>query len=308
MIRSSRLRLLATLLAALVTPALVFAACGGPAAPSSSPTADRVVGVVNGHDLRAGSLGVVLAERRLLGQSTAGAFKEAVDRELVRQEAVRLGVSAAAATVDKRIADLTAQMGGAAALQKSLAAAKATPAQLRQSIADGVLRQAVQDALFPKVAAGQRAVRAYYRSHVKDLFTRAASVHLGAITVRARLIAESALKRLRQGHPFAEVARQFSIDLQSKASGGDLGWVTVASLPAPLQKVVTAARSGVVARPIAAAGGWYVLDVIASQPAQVLSFAKVRAGLQAELTRVDRSHALDGWLAAARKKASIQQK
>ncbi|HZL65287.1 MAG TPA: peptidylprolyl isomerase [Thermoleophilia bacterium] len=308
MIRSSRLGLPAFVFASCAAFALLLVACGGSAGPSPSPTADRVAGVVNGQDLRASSVGVVLAERRLLGQSAAGAFKEAVDRELVRQEAARLGVTADAAAVDKRIAALTTQMGGAAALKKSLAAAKVTPAQLRQSITDGVLRQAVQDALFPKVTVGQGVVRAYYQSHVKDLFTRGASVHLDAIPVRARLIAENALKRLRQGHPFAEVARQFSIDPESKANGGDMGWVTVASLPAPLQKVVTGAKAGVVARPIAAAGGWYVLDVIASQPAQVLSFAKVRLGLQAELTRVERSHALDGWLAAARKKASIQQK
>jgi parvulin-like peptidyl-prolyl isomerase len=303
MIRSSRSGLPAFVLATCAAFALLLVACGGSAAPSASPTADRVAGVVNGQDLRASAVGVVLAERRLLGQSAAGAFKEAVDRELVRQEAVRLGVSADAATVDKRIADLTAQMGGAAALKKSLAAAKTTPAQLRQSITDGVLRQAVQDALFPKVKVDQSTVRAYYRTHVKDLFTRAASVHLGAIPVRARPIAESALKRLRQSHPFAEVARQFSIDPESKANGGDMGWVTVASLPAGLQKAVTGAKAGILMKPVAAAGGWYVLDVIASQPAQVLSFAKVRAGLQAELTRVARSHALDGWLAAARTKA-----
>ena len=296
------------LLASCAAFALLIAACGGSAAPSASPAADRVAGVVNGQDLRASSVGVVLAERRLLGQSASGAFTEAVDRELVRQEAVRLGVSADAATVDKRIADLTTQMGGAAALTKSLAAAKATPAQLRQSITDGVLRQAVQDALFPKVTIGQGAVRAYYQSHVKDLFTRGASVHLGAIPVRARLIAENALRRLRQGHPFAEVARQFSIDPESKGNGGDMGWVTAASLPSGLQKALVGAKPGLMARPVAAAGGWYVLDVIATRPAQVLSFATVRAGLQAELTRVARSHALDGWLAAARTKASIQQK
>ena len=296
------------LLASCAAFALVLAACGGSATLSASPAADRVAGVVNGQDLRASSVGVVLAERRLLGQSASGAFTEAVDRELVRQEAVRLGVSADAATVDKRIADLTTQMGGAAALTKSLAAAKATPAQLRQSITDGVLRQTVQDALFPKVTIGQGAVRAYYQSHVKDLFTRGASVHLGAIPVRARLIAENALRRLRQGHPFAEVARQFSIDPESKGNGGDMGWVTAASLPSGLQKALVGAKPGLMARPVAAAGGWYVLDVIATRPAQVLSFATVRAGLQAELTRVARSHALDGWLAAARTKASIQQK
>ena len=82
------------LLASCAAFALLIAACGGSAAPSASPAADRVAGVVNGQDLRASSVGVVLAERRLLGQSAAGAFTEAVDRELVRQEAVRLGVSA----------------------------------------------------------------------------------------------------------------------------------------------------------------------------------------------------------------------
>jgi parvulin-like peptidyl-prolyl isomerase len=277
-------------------------------APSASPTVDGIAGVVNGHDLRASDVGVVLAERRLLGQSAAGAFKEAVDRELVRQEAARLGVTAASAAVDKRISDLTTQMGGAAALAKALAAAKTTPAQLRQSVTDGVLRQAVQDAMFPKLTVRPQAVQAYYKAHVKDLFTRAASVHLAAIPVRAKLIAENALSRIRQGHTFAEVARQFSIDPESKANGGDMGWVTAASLPPGLQKAVTTAKPGLVRTPIEAAGGWYVLDVIASQPAQVLPFAKVRAGLRAELTRVKRSRALDAWIAGARKKASIQQK
>jgi parvulin-like peptidyl-prolyl isomerase len=307
MIRSPRLGLPVFILASCAAFALLLAACGGAAAPSASPAADRVAGVVNGHDLRASSVGIVLAERRLLGQSAAGAFKEAVDRELVRQEAVRLGVTADAAAVDKRIADLTTQMGGAAALKKSLVAAKATPAQLRQSITDGVLRQAVQDALFPNMMVGQDAVRAYYLSHVKDLFTRAASVHLGAIPVRAKLIAENALGRIRQGHPFAEVARQFSIDPESGANGGDMGWVSVASLPTPLQKAVASGKVGLLSKPVPAMGGWYVLDVIASQPAQVLSFAKARAGLRAELTRVKRSRALDAWLVAERKRASIQQ-
>lgn len=308
MIRSPRLRVSALVAGALAVLTLLLAACGSPATPSASPTVDPVAGVVNGRDLNASDVAVVLAERRLLGQSAAGAFKEAVDRELVRQEAARLGVTAGAALIDKRIADLTTQEGGAAALAKALAAAKATPAQLRQSITDGVLRQAVQDALFPKLKVSPAAVRAYYQSHVKDLFTRAASVHLAAIPVRARLIAESALERLRQGHPFAEVARQFSIDPELKANGGDMGWVTVASLPQGLQKAVTGARPGVMAKPVAAAGGWYVLDLIASQPTEVISFAKVRAGLSDELRRVKRSRALDTWIAQARKKASIEQK
>ena len=69
------------LLASCAAFALLIAACGGSAAPSASPAADRVAGVVNGQDLRASAVDVVLSERRLLGQSAAGAFREIV-REL----------------------------------------------------------------------------------------------------------------------------------------------------------------------------------------------------------------------------------
>jgi len=296
----------------LVSLGSLLTACGASPTTSASPSGDPVVGVVNGHDVHAADVDLIRAERRLVGDAPLGharTFTEAVDRELVRQEAARLGVTADAAAVDKRIADLTGQLGGAAALKKALAGAKMTPAQLRRSITNGVLRASVQDARFPEMRAGQVAVHAYYRAHLRDLFTRPASVHLGAVLVRTQMVAENVLGRLRQGYAFAEVARQFSIDPEARSNGGDLGWVLESSLPVTLRKAVhSAARRGLIARPVAGVGGWYVLDVIASQPSQVLPFAQVKARLTAELTRVMRSKALDAWLAEARKTASIEQK
>ena len=222
------------------------AACGGSGAATSPPPADRVAALVDGQPVRASDVAVVRAEERFVGQSDAAgpALKEAIDRELVRRQAARFGASADRAIVDQRLSQLQTQVGGAAALKAMLVRARMSAAQLRQSITDGVLREALQNAQFPKLTASGKAVRAYYRSHLKSTFTRPGSVHLGAIQVHARLIAKNAITRVQQGRPFAEVARQFSVDPESKANGGDLGWILTSSLPGPLRAAVAGAKPG----------------------------------------------------------------
>jgi parvulin-like peptidyl-prolyl isomerase len=301
---------LVALAGAITLIGAALAACGGSAGPTASPSADGVVAVVNGHPVHESDVAVVRAEKRLLGQSdaTPAAVNEAIDRELVRREAVRLGALADPAVVRQRLTQLATQLGGSAALKTSLERAAMTAAQLRTSITDGVLREAAQNVAFPKVVADGEAVRAYYRRHRKDAFTEAAAVHLGAIPVRTEMVAENALRRIRQGRPFAEVARQFAIDSEARDAGGDLGLLLVSSLPGPLRKAATSADPGVLARPVQVGNTWYVLDVRARRPARAIPLAKVRAGIQDELTRVKRAKALDAWLAAARKDALIERR
>jgi peptidyl-prolyl cis-trans isomerase C len=307
--RSTLLSLVALIGVALLSAGTV-AACGSSSGASPSPTADRVVAVVNGHPLHDSDVQVVRAEKRFLGtsDSSAPALKEAIDRQLLRREAARLGTSAARETVRKRVTELTTQLGGSAALEAALKRADMSRAQLQQTIEDGLLREAVQAAEFPSIHAGEQAAQAYFRRHRKDVFTQAASVHLGVFPVRVELVAENAIGRLRQGRPFAEVAHQFSIDPESRDQGGDQGWVYLASLPGPLKAAVGSAGHGLLAKPIPALGVWYVVEVLGKRPASVLPFANVRARLVGELTRVKRSKALEAWLANARHDASIERK
>ncbi|HEY5387666.1 MAG TPA: peptidylprolyl isomerase [Thermoleophilia bacterium] len=286
-----------------------LAACGDSGGPAASPVADRVVAVVNGHPVRDSDVALVRAEKRLVGKSDVApaALNEAIDRELVRREADRLGAVADAKIVRQRVLEMSVQLGGAAALKSSLEAAGMTAAQLQHSIIERVLREATQSAAFPKLVADGKAARSYYVRHRKGAFTRVAAVHLRAIPVRTAIVAGNALKRIRQGRPFAEVARQLSIDPQSRDAGGDLGLLLLSSLPDPLRKAVMSASPGVLAKPVQAAGVWYVLDVVSRRPARVIPYAQVRARIQEELTRALRSRALEAWLVTARKDALIER-
>lgn len=302
--------ILISCLALCAAAVAVLAGCGGPggasapASPSASP--DPVVLHVDGQPVRQSAVDAVRAEFRLGGSSDteARAEREVVRRELVRREAKRLGVTADPDEVEARRSAMAGQLGGEQALAAALKNVPMTDAQLRSDLRDGVLREAVQDAKYPSLAATSAEARAYYDKH-RASFRRVASAHLWSIQVAAERIAESALGRLRSGRPFEEVARQFTTDLEAKAQGGDMGTVTLASLPAPLRKAVETAKEGVATRPVQGPGGWYVLKATQVQPAGTLAFSQVKGQIVSELTRERRSVALEDWIDQAREKATV---
>jgi parvulin-like peptidyl-prolyl isomerase len=285
--------------------------CGGngdgDTRPSSAPVDDGIVATVDGSQVRAGEALLVRAERRLMGEDEAAstALDEAIERALMRREAERLGVRADEGSVAERLAELESTFGGAAALDDVLRRAGMSRSQLRQSVTDGVLREALRDAKFSGTRVTGRALETYYRRNLDRLFTRPASTHLGAIQVRTDKVAENAIDRLAQGRPFTEVARQFSMDPESRDNGGDLGWVLTSSLPPAVRKAVETSRPGLITRPVGGGTMWYVLNVLGVRRAQVTPLDEVRSRLAAQLTRVKRAKALERWLDQAREQATI---
>ena len=154
------------------------------------------------------------------------------------------------------------------------------------------------------LAATTAAARAYYDSH-RAAFRRTASAHVWSIQVAAERIAASALGRLRDGRPFAEVARQFSTDPEAKAAGGDMGVVALSSLPAPLRKAVEATRDGQVSEPVQGPGGWYLLKTADRTAGGTAPFSQVEQQILSELTRRKRFAAVETWLDAAREAATV---
>jgi parvulin-like peptidyl-prolyl isomerase len=285
-----------------------LAACGNDGGGASA-SPDAVVARVDGRAIHQSNVDQARAEARFAGAADdAGkAFDAAIERELVSAEAERLRLAADEAEVESRVAAVGAQLGGDAALQAALQKADMSVAQFRENVRAGVLREAVQDARFPQVTAGPGAARRFYERRRADLFTRPAAVKLGAIVVRNEGIAGNAIKRLRQGRPFEEVSRQFSIDPQVKDAGGMLGWLDPRSLPGPLGTAVARLAVGQLSAPVVGPGGTWVFKVLARRPERVAPFAEVRAQIEDGLSGRKRAAALDAWLATARKDALIER-
>lgn len=279
---------------------VLLAACGGEGAVGT--VEDPVVAVVEAGEVHRSDVARHQAEARLNGETeaSAAALERAIDEQLLRLEAERLGIEVTAVRVQKRLRATSERLGGDAALQAALAAASMSEAQFREVLAAGTLRDEVRDARFGTVKASADEARRFYEDNREALFVEPAAVKLKALLARNAGIAGNAVARLRSGRPFSEVARQFSIDPELRQNGGEYGWVQTASLPDPLARAVTKLRVGEVSAPVEGPGGAWVFELRERRVRQVTPFGDVRRDIERLLTAQKRDRLLERWLADRR--------
>jgi parvulin-like peptidyl-prolyl isomerase len=319
--RRARPALLAALAAAALLTLLLAAGCGGTAQPTASPTAGQsaspgavaaspapgaVAARVDGEAVYRAEVERTLGFSRLSAKALTykQALEATVRTHLLRKEAARLGITVTDSQVEARLAQVATGLGGTAALQQSLLAVGLTLADYRLELHDGLISEQLGARKFPAAAPTSAQILAFYKAHRGQLTTPAA-VRLAEIVVKTQSLGQAVIKRLRQGYPFAEVARAYSMDPES-ASGGVIGWVTTSSLPPTLSKALAKARRGVIVGPVQAVGGWHVLKLLGRRAASVRSLSAARPAIVAQLTSQRRAALLEAWLVKARAAAHVR--
>lgn len=93
---------------------------------------------------------------------------------------------------------------------------------------------------------------------------------------------------MAEGRPFADVAREFSID-GSAQGGGDLGWFPAGVMIPDFQAAVEALEPGQISAPIQTRFGFHVINLLETRTAGAPSLDEVRddlvEGIQRETTR-----------------------
>jgi len=97
--------------------------------------------------------------------------------------------------------------------------------------------------------------------------------------------AEEVLQQLRDGADFEELAREYSEDVGTAASGGELGWVTRGQLVSSFASAAFALAPGQISDVVATEYGYHIIQLEEKQGAQVQSFEEVRGQLEQELSR-----------------------
>ncbi len=169
--------------------------------------------------------------------------------------------------VDEEIDNLARQYHlTGAQLQKSLAQVGIAPATLRaQTTAQLAWQRYIGGRFRDNVHVGDEQVNAYLARFNADAAKPQYLVSEVFIDAQRAGGAEAALQgatqlvaQLRQGAPFAAVARQFS-SLPSAANGGDEGWLVEGQIPAALQPVLPTLKTGAISDPIPTSDGVYIV-------------------------------------------------
>ena len=228
---------------------------------------------VNGREVHQSAVDAVRAEARFDSRSDdAGkALDEAIDRELVRQEAERLGVSADQAEVDKHARHARGPAGGEKALASLLEQARMTRKQLLGSLTYGVLREAVQDARYADVGVGEAKVRRFYDAESEGPVHEARGRAPGrASFARNEGIAANALKRIAPGPPLRPgLAAVLHRSASSRTPAARWAGSHPRRSPRASRKAVDGLRVGEMSQPVQGMGGWYVFKVLGRRAATV---------------------------------------
>ncbi len=102
---------------------------------------------------------------------------------------------------------------------------------------------------------------------------------------QARELADTLTKKIAAGEDFAKLAAQYSDDLGSKNSGGELGVSDGTVFPAEFEQALAALAPGQVSAPIQVDGGFELLKLIDATTKPLPTFAEKKAEIAQRLLR-----------------------
>lgn len=102
---------------------------------------------------------------------------------------------------------------------------------------------------------------------------------------------EAAAERVKKGEDFAKVAAEVSEDENTKARGGDLGFVTENLLEKPFADAAFRLEQGQVSDPVRTNAGWHLIQAVEVVPARKVSKEDARPEIARELLVADRAQA-----------------
>jgi parvulin-like peptidyl-prolyl isomerase len=153
-------------------------------------------------------------------------------QQLVYEEVTKLGSKELGITISESEIDQVLQEAAAAAVSENSTQLDVTTragfdAWYKQQLKDtGLSNAQYRDVVRTNVIADR--IRAVIASNVAD---KGEQVHLHVIVLNKSADALAAKARLDKGEDFAAVAKAVSVDTQTRAVGGDLGWIPKNLLP-----------------------------------------------------------------------------
>ena len=194
-------------------------------------------------------------------------LRQLVDELLQLQEAQESKVQVTSEDLEKSLKRIAQQSNVTVdAIYKTLDDNKiARSTLLTQIKADIAWQRLVQGRLAPRVTVSDEEVDAAYLQAMEaskqpqyllsEIFL---AVDVPSAEEQVKQNAQSIIGQLRQGASFPALARQFS-QSATASSGGDLGWMVIGDLPAPVGDKVKSLSTGTVSEPIRAPGGFYLM-------------------------------------------------
>lgn len=217
--------------------------------------------------------------RNLENAAGAQVIRNMVGEELEIQFAKKMGVAPTDADVEKKFQEVTSKPG----FNKDLLKNKEAMDDLKHTLRFQMSRSNV---LTKGAAVTDADVRAYYDANVnhknpRALFYSPEKVSLAVVVTSKEADIKQADEELLKGQPFADVAKKYSQDNNSKDRGGLLPTLQRSqpgtSKLGPMEDAVFGMKIGAQMGPRQFGKAWWIIRCLDKQPEKTIPFEQVKA-------------------------------
>ena len=239
-----------------------------------------------------------------------------VMNEVAAQQAIELDISVTDEEVQTEFDSyLVYYDGDEAALEEDLQASGLTADDLKQQIRDGLLREKVRSEVTKDVTSvPEQEVEDYYDTNQETYYVEPSreirhilikpqatgdSVETGpteADWAQALETANEVRRKLVTGGDWADLAAQYSDDVSTKDSGGDLGTVHAGEQIKELEDVAFALELDDISQPVRTVYGYEIVQVTGITVGGVKTLDEVRVQIEAQLLAEAQDEAWNEWL------------
>ncbi|NIY18793.1 MAG: hypothetical protein GWM98_30030, partial [Nitrospinaceae bacterium] len=243
-----------------------------------------------------------------------------IEEKLLLEAARKLDLKVNDESVLKAIADIEKNAGlRPGQLEGILKAENKSMEEYRNDIRNQILMSKVMSyEVHGKIKVGEKEAIAYYEEHLKEfwrpekikarhiLFILDKSLALEDIALKESKAAR-ALKKIRQGQKFEEVAREYSEDISAN-SGGDLGEIERGKMVPEFEKAAFQLKEGEVSGIVKSPYGLHIIKVDKFIPGGTVPFEEVRAQIQRKLQSEKGKTEYEAYLTELRQNAFIEKR
>ncbi|HVV86000.1 MAG TPA: peptidylprolyl isomerase [Kofleriaceae bacterium] len=306
-----------------------------PVAPRKTYVVDRVVAVVNDAIILDSELRLKLLpyqddvagiadpkERaRRLDKLRTQVLDDMIDEELIVQAAEEARIDVEPKEIDDALREIKTQNKlDEAGFQQALTAQGYTLTAYRLDLRRQLIHyKAMNQIVAPKVNVTDDEVRARY-DEMQRRSEAVSAVRLSHILFAlperpteaevdaAKDKAAQAIARVKAGEDFAKVATEMTDDANTRAGGGELGWIERGSLDPQWETVVFSMDKGEVRGPVSGPTGLHVFYVSDLKKTEQKSFDELKDQIKGDLRRRAMDKETQRWIAELRKKAYLDIK
>ena len=241
-----------------------------------------------------------------------------IDSKLITQQAVELKLSVTPEEVDRAILQVKEQNKlDDATFRSALEQQGFTIEGYRKTLKKQILElKVVNTAVRSRVTVSDDEVKTYYKqneklvagdrqSHLRQILVAVPDHGSDADIAAKKRVALKVVELSRGGTSFAELAKQYSDDEGTKASGGDLGWVGKGVLVDALDEAMAAMEPNDIRGPIRTERGWVVLQLVERKSGDLRPYDEIKEQLRKQLYDQQVEKAQQSWLRELRKKSHV---